>query len=184
MGRLDATARALFGRWFPGGSVDALRRRGMKAGRNVNLMRGAFVDPSHCWHITIGDDVTIARNAIVLAHDASTKRYLGVTRIGKVDIGDRVFIGAGAIVLPGVRIGDDVVVGAGSVVSRDIPAGTVAAGNPARPIATLADWLDRRRAEVAEVPGFDRDYQDGKGVTDAMKAEMNERMKDRFGYVV
>ena len=48
-------------------------------------------------------------------------------------VGDNVWIGGGAILLPGVTIGDDVVIGAGSVVTRDIPSHTVAYGNPCRP---------------------------------------------------
>jgi maltose O-acetyltransferase len=183
MGRLDRAARAAYDRWFRRGSAEGLRRRGLTAGRNLNIMRGAYVDPSHCWHITIGDDVTIARNAIVLAHDASTNARMSLTRIGKVDIGDRVFIGASAIVLPGVRIGSDVVVGAGTVVTTDIPDGVVAAGNPARVIAKLDEWMARREAEANVAPVFGREYQDGNGVTAAMKTEMNERMVDRFGYV-
>jgi maltose O-acetyltransferase len=163
--------------------VPALKRRGLVAGRNLNLMVGATIDPSHCWHITVGDDVTMARDVLILAHDASTNMHLGYTRIGKVDIGDRVFIGASTIVLPGVRIGNDVVIGAGSVVSRDIPDGTVACGNPARRIASLDEWIGRRRDEMAAVPCFGREYQEGHGITPAMKAEMNRLMDDRFGYV-
>jgi maltose O-acetyltransferase len=49
-----------------------------------------------------------------------------------ITIGDNVWLGGGAIVCPGVTIGDDTVVGAGSVVTRDLPAGVVAYGNPAR----------------------------------------------------
>ena len=49
-----------------------------------------------------------------------------------ITIGDNVWFGGGAIVLPGVTIGDDTVVGAGAVVTRDLPAGVVAYGNPAR----------------------------------------------------
>ncbi len=49
-----------------------------------------------------------------------------------ISIGSRVWIGAGAIILPGVTIGDDTVIGAGSVVNKSIPAGVVAAGNPCR----------------------------------------------------
>ncbi|MET0292557.1 MAG: DapH/DapD/GlmU-related protein, partial [Steroidobacteraceae bacterium] len=48
-------------------------------------------------------------------------------------IGRNVWIGAGALVLPGVTIGDDALIGAGSVVTRDVPAGTTVVGNPARP---------------------------------------------------
>jgi maltose O-acetyltransferase len=50
-----------------------------------------------------------------------------------VRIGANVWIGGGAIILPGVTIGDDAIIGAGSVVTRDVPAGATVAGNPARP---------------------------------------------------
>ena len=55
-----------------------------------------------------------------------------------VRIGRNVWIGAGAIILPGVSIGDDALIGAGSVVTRDVPAGATAFGNPARVQAPTA----------------------------------------------
>ncbi len=64
--------------------------------------------------------------------------------LGKpVSIGGDVWIGGGAIILPGVRIGDRAVIGAGSVVTRDIPAGALAVGNPCRVIRDLAGPADR-----------------------------------------
>ncbi len=54
-----------------------------------------------------------------------------------VEIGDNVFVGMGARILKGARIGDDAVIGAGSVVTGEIPAGVVAAGNPARVVREL-----------------------------------------------
>jgi maltose O-acetyltransferase len=56
-----------------------------------------------------------------------------------ITIGDNVWLGGGVIVCPGVTIGDDTVVGAGAVVTRDLPAGVVAVGNPARVLRDLGD---------------------------------------------
>jgi len=49
---------------------------GMKIGKNFKRMQGCAFDISHCWHIEIGDDVTLAPRVQILAHDASTKTYL------------------------------------------------------------------------------------------------------------
>jgi maltose O-acetyltransferase len=54
-----------------------------------------------------------------------------------VDVGSDVWVGGGAIILPGVRVGDRAVIGAGSVVTRDVPDDTFAAGNPCRPIRQI-----------------------------------------------
>lgn len=158
--------------------------RGLKAGRNLHLQEGVILDYSHIWHIELGDDVTIAPRAIILAHDASTRRSLGYTRLGKVKIGNRVFIGAGSIVLPGVTIGDDVIVGAGSVVSSDIQSGVVVVGNPARVLRSTQEYLEGKSKELELSPRFDERYTLRGGVTPAMKEDMNRAMKNRIGYVV
>jgi len=175
--------RRIYRRWFSPDPLDELKRLGLRSGRNLRLQPGAMIDRNHCWHITIGDDVTIAPGAFVFAHDASTKMHLGYTRIEKVEIGDRVFIGASAIILPGVRIGSDVVIGAGSVVSGDIPDNVVACGNPARAIGATDEWIARKRSEMASVPCFGEEYTLRRNISDAMKAEMNDRMVGRVGYV-
>jgi acetyltransferase-like isoleucine patch superfamily enzyme len=61
------------------------------------------------------------------------KRHLDRTRVGRVIVGRRVFIGARALAMPVVTLGDDAIVAAGSVVVRDAAAGTIVAGNPAAP---------------------------------------------------
>src|SRR4051794_15596966 len=100
-----------------------LIRRGLQIGSNVYLAPGSMVDPSFAWLVSIGDDTTLGPGVYVLAHDASTKQHLGYTRVGQVQIGRRVFIGAYSLILPGVTIGDEVIVGAGSVVRQDVPEG-------------------------------------------------------------
>jgi len=86
--------------------------------------------------IAIGDDTRIG--PAVQVYTAEHPRDPAVRRSGlesgrPVTIGNNVWIGGGAIILPGVTVGDDAVVGAGSVVTRDVPAGARVAGNPAHP---------------------------------------------------
>lgn len=70
---------------------------------------------------------------------------MGYTRIGVVNIGNNVFIGASSTILPGISIGNNVVIGANSVVSRDIPDDSVAIGNPAKVICTYDEFVSRKR---------------------------------------
>ncbi|HEY3703765.1 MAG TPA: DapH/DapD/GlmU-related protein [Terracidiphilus sp.] len=156
----------------------------MRIGKDFGLMGQVIIDYSHGHHIEIGDNVILAPRVHILAHDTSTKLYLGYTRIGKVKIGNRVFVGAGTIILPGVSIGDDVIIGAGSVVSRDIPARTVAGGNPARVICSLDEFLDKRRKEFAASPCFGEEYTRPEYLTMPIMASMNQAMKDRIGFIV
>ncbi|HDS1737806.1 MULTISPECIES: sugar O-acetyltransferase [Pseudomonas] len=85
--------------------------------------------------VHIGADCQIAPSVQIYTADHPldpTVRRTGLESGRPVNIGNNVWIGGGAIILPGVSIGDDAVVGAGSVVTRDVPAGAVVVGNPAR----------------------------------------------------
>jgi maltose O-acetyltransferase len=160
-----------------------LRSRGMRIGRNVRIHGGVVLDAAHAWHISIGDDVTIAPRALVLAHDASTKKLVGKVRIALTVVGDRVFVGAGAIVMPGVFVGNDAIIGAGSVVTKDVEQGTIVAGNPARVIGSTSDRTNRAKEELERYPVFDKSYTVKGGVTGAQKKSMNEAMVDRQAYI-
>lgn len=92
--------------------------------------------------IFIGDDTMIGPNVTI-----ATAGHPILPEIRKeqyqfnipVHIGKNVWIGAGAVILPGVTIGDDTVIGAGSVVTKDIPPGVVAAGNPCRILREIGE---------------------------------------------
>ena len=183
MGGLHRLLRKIYHKYFRPDPLTELKKRGLTVGENFNMIGGVIIDGDHCWHITIGDNVTLAPRVHILAHDASTKMHLNYTKIGKVTIGNHVFIGASSIILPGVTIGNNVVIGAGSVVSHDLPDGVVAAGNPAKALGTLDDFLLRRWNEMKHFPCFGEEYTARKNVTAEMKNEMNEKMKDRYGYV-
>jgi len=88
----------------------------------------ADFDRTHPSGIHIGEESYVAFGSVIMSHDMTRGLYVD-TRIGA-----RCFIGAHSILLPGVRIGDGSIVGAGSVVTRDVPPGSIVAGNPARVI--------------------------------------------------
>lgn len=108
-------------------------------GYNIRLGRGAFLN-FNCiildvCEVEIGDQTQIGPAVQILTADHPrdpTQRAEGVEFGKPVTIGRNVWIGGGAIILPGVTIGDDAVIGAGSVVTRDVPEGATAVGNPAR----------------------------------------------------
>ena len=110
--------------------TSTLINNGMKVGKNFHRTNGVQFDVGFCWLIEIGDNVAIGTRVDIIAHDASTKLYLDKSKIGKVIIGNNVFIGAKSTILPNVRIGNDVIIGAGSVVTKDIPTNCLAFGNP------------------------------------------------------
>jgi maltose O-acetyltransferase len=87
--------------------------------------------------IRIGDKTQIGPHVQLLAADHprdAAARDAGLENGRPVTIGRNVWIGGGALILPGVTVGDDAIVGAGAVVTRDVPAGATVAGNPARPL--------------------------------------------------
>ena len=93
--------------------------------------------------IYIGDSVMIAPNVVIAtgSHPICPELREKVYQYNlPVHIGNRVWIGAGAIILPGVTIGDDSVIGAGSVVTKDIPSGVIAVGNPCRVLREINEY--------------------------------------------
>jgi maltose O-acetyltransferase len=109
----------------------------VEAGNDVAINRGVQFFPAYHadYHIRLGNDVYLAPNVCFFAsgHDVND-----LTRLqgNNIVINDHVWIGANAIVLPGITIGENSVVGAGSVVTKSIPPNSVAVGNPARVIRT------------------------------------------------
>ncbi len=104
--------------------------------RSVKIGTGSFVNAGAVIGATgfLGEHVVVNR-AVNLGHHVLISDFVsigpGVTVAGNVWIGEKSMIGAGAVLLPGVRVGADVTVAAGSVVRFDLPDGVLAAGNPA-----------------------------------------------------
>jgi maltose O-acetyltransferase len=108
-------------------------------GSNIRIGRGCFVNFGCVFldvaRVDVGDACQIGPQVQILTADhprEAAQRRDGLESGKPIAIGANVWIGGGAILLPGIRIGDDAIVGAGSVVTRDVPAGATVSGNPAR----------------------------------------------------
>jgi maltose O-acetyltransferase len=140
-GRL-ALLRQLFA--AVGDNADIQPRFHCDYGYNIRLGRNCFINYNcvflDCAVIEIGDDLQMgpAVQLYTAYHPLDrAQRVAGWEMAKPIRIGNGVWIGGGAIVLPGVTIGDGAVIGAGSVVTRDVPADGVAVGNPARVVRSL-----------------------------------------------
>lgn len=166
-------------------------KNGMRIGRNFHRLPNCTFDISHCWLITIGDNVTCAPGVRIIAHDASTcsvfNKLEGAKRLCKISpitIGNNVFIGAGSIILCGVHIGNNVVIGAGTIVTKSIPDNSVAYGNPVKVVASYDTFMEKHLKYQSEKPCFSEEYTIRKGVSIQKKQEMKDALNQHgFGYI-
>jgi len=107
------------------------RRIGMTVGEGVAFALESTPDVFWPDRITVEDRAIIGYDATILCHEYLQEEY----RVGEVVIGERAMIGAGAIVLPGVKVGAGARVAANSLVAEDVPPGVTVAGVPAEPVS-------------------------------------------------
>lgn len=126
-------------------NITYLRKKGVIIGKNCDIYTRNF--GSEPYLIKIGDEVCITNNVKILTHGAAHILYYNGVKdadfFGKVEIGNKVYIGANSIIMPGVTIEDNVLIAAGSVVTHSIPSGYIVGGNPARKIGTVNDFCQR-----------------------------------------
>lgn len=163
--------------------MEYLISQGLRVGKNLRNHSEHAFDALLPWLITVGDNVVISANVKILAHDVSTEYQNGATKIGVAEIGDNVYIGYGATIMCNVRIGSDAVIGAGSVVTKDVPAGTVYAGNPARFICTVEEFRAKHVAAMEQVPVYKGPVTKWWGMTMEEKEAMRASLQDTFGYM-
>jgi acetyltransferase-like isoleucine patch superfamily enzyme len=127
-------------------SVELLCREGAQIGSNCRWMSQCYC--SEPFLLTIGNNVSVGLGVQLITHEGGvwvlrhmTKNHK-LEKFGRVVIGNNVFLGNNAIVFPNVTIGDNVIVGAGSLVIKDIPSGSVVAGQPAKKIKDIDDYIN------------------------------------------
>ena len=130
------------------GPVRAARAMGVLVGDDCRILSLAVSAEYEL--ISIGDRVTISSDVLFVTHDGAGwlvrdeegRRHYWLARIA---IGSDVFVGARAVIMPGVRIGDRCIVAAGSVVTRSVPDGSIVGGNPARLIGSFDEFSTKVR---------------------------------------
>lgn len=158
--------------------VEKWRSRGVRVGKNTDFY-SVNIDGCFPYLVEIGDNCCIT-HCTILAHDGSTHKALGYSRVGVVIIGDNVFIGLGAIVLCGVHIGNNVIVGAGTIVSKDIPDNSVVCGSPCRIVGTYDDYIKKNKtllenSYVSDVIFYEKSEKD-------KLLEVEKLSKNRYGF--
>lgn len=115
----------------------------MKVGNETAFALMVMPDIMFPEKISVGKNSVIGYNTTILAHEYLIKEY----RIGAVEIGENVMVGANSTILPGVKIGDDAIVSAGTLVHKDVESGTFVGGNPMQLIYSRAELQERMKAD-------------------------------------
>lgn len=121
---------------------------------------------SEPWIITLGNNVHLTNGVQFITHDGGTLLFrdrvpdLEITK--PIIIGDDVYVGTSALLLPGITIGDGSIIAAGAVVTKNVPAGEVWGGVPARRIETSEEYLTKAKSEslhLGHLKGQEKDVE-------------------------
>jgi acetyltransferase-like isoleucine patch superfamily enzyme len=129
--------------------VSYARKIGVQMNNNKVVIYGSSYSmfSAEPYLVTLGDNVYISVGAKFVCHDGSTlpfrKDFPDLELAGEIRIGNNVFIGMGALILPNIEIGSDCIVGANSVVTKNVPDGSIVAGNPARIVSKTSEFLKK-----------------------------------------
>lgn len=138
--------------------INKAKKRGLQIGENTRII-GFPRFGTEPYLITIGNHVTISSSVNLITHDGSTwtirdlPGYQQAMKFGRINVKDNCFIGSNATILPGVTIGPNSIVGAGSVVTKNIPAGEVWGGNPAK---FITDFESYKKKTLESTPQYDQ----------------------------
>ncbi len=165
--------------------LEELKSQGLTIGKNTSCYSAGAFDHIYPHLIAIGEDTIISSNVTILAHDASTNVVGCGTKVGKVSIGNRVFVGAGVTILCDVTIGDNVVIGTGSVVTRSLPSDGVYGGVPARRICSIEEFRRKNEALRKERPDLSQilPWYEWPNASAEQKQQMKDILEDGAAFI-
>lgn len=159
-----------------------LKNQGVKIGKHSLVIYPSYIDPRLPYLVEIGDNVIISLNVTILTHDATTAYAGDMVKVGRVRIYDHSFIGANSTILCDTIIGPNSIIGAGSVVSGTVPPNTVYAGNPARFICDLENFIVKHREKANQLPFFEGNRFIHPYITDEEKQLLIRNLNGTAGY--
>lgn len=118
--------------------------------------------PRETYLVSFGNNVVVAANVTFIPHDIvgvmlknrEESKDCGRIFLGKIVVGDNVFIGANSVILPNVTIGSNSIIAAGSIVAKSVPENSVVGGNPAHVIKSIDSFVEKRRMEIDNMPSW------------------------------
>lgn len=136
---------------FAGRSMSAkikyLRKQGARIGNHVMFTPSVNAFGSEPYLVEIGDHCILSYDIRFITHDGATGVYnhlhpqkRPIDKLGKITVGNNVFVGAGTYIMPGVTIGSNVIIGAKSTVTKDVPDNCVIVGSPAKVVMTVDEY--------------------------------------------
>ena len=137
------------------GRRDYLIKKGAIIGEGTRLNCGIEAFGTEPYLIKCGSDCLFASGVHFLTHDGGIKvlnaldKFKGkrMEKFAPIIIGNNVYIGSNAMIMPGVTIGDNVIIGAGAIVTHDIPSNVVSVGIPAKPIKSIDEYCETATAK-------------------------------------
>ena len=132
-----------------------LIKKGAKIGKNTRILSDVSALGTEPYLVEIGENCLISLNVTFMTHDGgiSVLNNLGyfqqkMDKLGRIKIGNNVFIGKDATIMQGVTIGDNVIIGLGSIVTKDIESNSVVCGIPAKKIKTIQEYKESIKNKV------------------------------------
>jgi len=131
-----------------------LRKKGVSIGEGTQFLGSVNIDVTRPCLVEIGKNCTLTNGVTILTHSGvlALRAIYGelLASSGKVVLEENVFVGTHAMILKGVHVGKNTIIGAGAVVTHDVPANSVAAGNPCRVIMGIDEYYEKRKKLYVE----------------------------------
>lgn len=157
-----------------------LIKKGAKIGKGTKINAKLDAFGSEPYLVEIGEDCLFAVGVRFLTHDGGIKVLNSLNKfekrcdkVGKIVIGNNVYIGADAFIMPDVTIGDNCIIGAKAVVTKDVPSNSVYAGVPARKICDIEEYYEKVKNSVHFTVGMP--YDEKRKYYEAFYSKENEQ---------